>query len=192
MYLPHVVPQIHEAFPDIKLIVVLRNPVERAFSAWNHYRVKFEKGGHNNMAKSQQMPWDYIYEYFYRGRSEMPSFRECVDIELRMIEEGKGFEPAILRRGLYLEQLERIWSYYPVDNVKIVGFKDLTQNTLHTLNEICKFVGVDSIEWKYLNSQPRNSHGYKETLSAEDKAFLDSFYFEENNKLMQKIGSVNW
>jgi hypothetical protein len=36
LYLPYVAPRIYDSSPNAKLIVLVRNPIERAFSHWYH------------------------------------------------------------------------------------------------------------------------------------------------------------
>jgi len=193
IYSPDVAINITSSYPNIKLIVLLRDPVKRAYSAWNHYRDIFESGMYVTAIKDKpRRSGNLLYDKFYKNRLEFPGFRECINIELELIDKGISFEPAILRRGLYLEQLEIYWKYFTKDQIMIIGFKDLVINTEHTLKKVTDFIGVTGISWGDLNPKPYNARKYQGPISEEDRLFLVGFYQEANKKLFNEIGMINW
>ncbi|MGB7755383.1 MAG: hypothetical protein WBL23_04905, partial [Salinisphaera sp.] len=74
--------------PNMKLIVVLRNPIDRAFSHWN-----MEK---SRNAESLSF-WDAI-------QNEEPRCKEALPYQHRTY--------SYVDRGFYLEQLRRLWRYF--------------------------------------------------------------------------------
>ena len=193
LYSPDVARNIFSTYPNLKLIVVLRDPVKRAYSAWNHYRDNFETGRHIITIKDNpRREGNLLYDKFFNNRKSFPSFRECIELELELIEKNIGFEPALLRRGLYLEQLETYWKYYSKDQIMIIGFQDLIKDTVNTLKEVTEFVGAERISWGNLNLEVRNSYEYQEPICEADRLFLVDFYDRPNKKLFDKIGVINW
>ena len=176
------------------MIAVLRDPVKRAFSAWNHYNQLFLSGSYIKAIKNKpKREGGLLYEMFYQDRVSFPTFRECLEIELDLIENRKEcFEPALLRRGLYLDQLKEYWQYFPREQIYLIGFKDLVIDTIPTLKSIIEFVGVKDINWDKFIQVRKNYRPYTEIMSVEDKAFLAKYFREANNSLFKEIGMINW
>ena len=193
LYTPGACKAIQHAYPNIKVIVVLRDPIKRAYSAWNMYKDFFEKDQVEDVIKSKQRrEGDLLYTKFYEGRDQFPSFRECIEIELDLIKSNKSFEPALLRRGLYLEQLNHYWKNFGKSNVLILGFTDLVKDTENTLKKTTDFLGVEDLGWSFLNTEPRNTRNYSEPITESDKQLLEDFYTKPNRELFEAIEHINW
>jgi hypothetical protein len=190
---PGTAQNIYEKLPNVRMIVLLREPIKRAYSAWNHYRQHFETGKYISAIKNQpRLDGNLLFQNFFLGRSSFPSFRECIDIELELINKAEGFEPALLRRGLYLKQLEAYWKLFDKNQILILGFKDLIENTDEVLNQVCSFVGAEEVDWSVIKKEPKNAREYAEPILENDRLFLQDFFAEPNRLLFEKIGSVNW
>jgi len=193
LYAPGAAQNIYKYYPEIKLIVILRDPVKRAFSAWNHYKVHFETGTfRRTISKGKKRKGNLINEKFFKDRASFPDFRECIEIELELIELGTGFEPAILRRGLYLSQLQEYWRLFSKEKLMIIGFQDLIKNPAATMGEITSFLETNKFDWENVEFKPQNQNYYKQSMGDDDKFFLDAFYNEPNKKLFDEIGALNW
>ena len=182
MYYPEALELIKKAYPDIPVVVVLRDPVRRAFSAWNHHRQKYEHY-RAKYARSNR-PNNSRYEKLLNEKNEFMSFRECID--------GPVPESAILRRGLYLQQLESCWNLFGREKVLIIGFEDLIASTHVTLDKVTEFVGAAPVDWNFLNPEPKNVRTYSAKLQSSDRAFLEEYYQEPNRRLFEEIGKINW
>lgn len=191
LYIPDTAANLHTQYPDIKLVVTLRDPVKRAYSAWNHYRQLFESKKEAFKSRRRR-EGNLLYDALFEGRDVFPSFRECMEIELNLIQKDTGFEPALLRRGLYLQQLEEYWKFFAPEQMHIIGFKDLISDANNTLNQLCRFVGVNEIDWSKIDREPKNARDYVEPMNDDDQQFLKHFYAEPNRQLFERIGPVNW
>jgi hypothetical protein len=193
LYSPGAAELIHTTFPDIRLIVMLRDPVKRAYSAWNHYRELFDQRRYLAFSGSAgKRPGYLLYEKLYQGREAFPGFRECIDIELDMIEKNEGFEPALLRRGLYLRQLQEYWRYFDRERMLLVGFRDLVETPAHTLAEVTRFIGAQPLSWDRFEYKPENARRYAAPMADEDARLLAEYYRQSNEELFQVVGKVNW
>lgn len=193
IYSPQTTEYIYETYPEIKFIVTFRDPVKRAYSAWNHYRHIFQSQRPSNaFSKRPRREDNKLYESFFYGRESFPTFRECIEIEQLLIEQHDNFEPALLRKGLYLEQLERYWQFFEPEQLLILGFKDLVTDTEKTLNRVCDFLGVSQIDWSTINREPRNVRDYTAPMLETDKEYLKAFFAEPNQALFERIGPLNW
>ena len=102
---------------DLKIIVVLRDPVERAFSNYMHLvRV---------------------------GRETLP-FREALQQEEKRRQEKWSDFWRYKDHSLYAERLGRCLGDYGVQRVKIVLYEELSANNLEVLRDVFRFLRVDT------------------------------------------------
>src|SRR4051812_36338591 len=109
---------IHAAVPDARLVAIVREPVDRA---WSHF----------------------VYVNDDLGDSTAAAFAAAVERELPL-----GYEPYrtgthFLRLSAYAEQLRRYRDTFPAEQVLVVSYDDLIGRTDETLASICRFLGVD-------------------------------------------------
>jgi hypothetical protein len=110
--------RMHTLIPDAKLIVILRDPVDRAYSNWTHL-------------------WS-------DGLEPIGDFlTACRQEEERM---AAGWAPFWQYTGLgrYGEQLRNLYRVYPRDQVHVLRYKGLVDTPRETLNGICEFLGIAS------------------------------------------------
>lgn len=99
---------IKKHLPNVKLIVTLRNPVERAISAYYHHIAE-------RRIPPEAKILDVLHEY--------------------------GIESM----GHYANHLEKWLNYFDKNQILILIFElDILQNSLHTIQSIYQFIGVDS------------------------------------------------
>ena len=120
LYVPNVAQRIRERLgPDIKFIVALRNPAQRAFS---HYR--------HNLAMLR----------------ESRSFAEVLETEAAILAaSGWPHIPfGYLGRGLYARQLQPYLELFPKENFLFVSFEgEVLGNQQQLANRIYTFLGVE-------------------------------------------------
>ena len=138
MYLEEVPERIHETLPDIKLVFILRHPVDRAYS---HYWHEVRLG----------------YEYL--------SFRDAIRVEEDRLSRGDIFSRrhySYKDRGKYIIQLKRFRKYFSDDQMLILVTEDLRRSPEDVMKKILGFIGVDtsfkSPSWyarRYVGKTPR-------------------------------------
>jgi hypothetical protein len=185
--------EIARHYPDIKLIIILRDPVERAFSGWNMYRRYTPKQIARKKAKVKTPEIENrVYKYLFENRSAFPTFREVIEMELEFIRNGSPDGPFILRKGLYADQLKTYYKYFDKDQVLILGFGDLISAPTETCNQILKFLKVEGPAFQH-QIQPKNKGEYTARIAEADKIQLQEFYKEPNRQLKELLGKeLNW
>jgi len=180
---------IHEHYPDIKLILILRNPKARALSAYNMYRDFFERKAFR-LVKSKPKPGleNPIYAHLFKGRSTFPSIEEVFEFEKQALANGQIAEPAIFRRGLYVEQIERYLKYFKPEQLLILSFEDLIHDLSSSLNQVYKFLGVSNFPFEKLDTRVINKRDYKKNMDQSLLDQLDEFYYEPNKRLYELVG----
>ena len=125
LYHPQVAKRLHDYNPDIKLIVALRNPVKRAFSAWTMYHYHFGTGPDKQ---------------YYDQRD----FTTAIEEELSSIGETDFYtnKKGYVRRGIYHEQLEKYFDYFDREQILIVESKELLSFSEETSQRLQDFIGV--------------------------------------------------
>ena len=113
---PAAAERIKSAIPTAKIIISLRNPVERAFS---HYLMDFQRG------------------------SETLSFEKALEFDLAHREKGWGKSAQYTELGLYSNQVESFLREFGRERVLIVLFEDLVRDTRGTMRQIAGFLGID-------------------------------------------------
>ena len=108
--------RIKRLIPDVRLIAVLRNPVERAFS---HYLMDV-RSGHENL-----------------------TFAEAVGAELERQPMKTGFVRHYVRSGKYANRIEQYLSLFGPQQIHIYLYEDLLCDMAATMREIYEYLGVD-------------------------------------------------
>lgn len=118
LYDPDAMRRIHRLIPDAKLIVIIRDPVERAHSNWTHL-------------------WS-------AGLEPVGDFVQACAEEDRRI--AAGWAPFWHYTGLgrYGEQLDRAFSLFPHEQVLVLRYRLLIDEPAATLWRICGFLGVET------------------------------------------------
>lgn len=109
--------EIHALIPDCKIIICLRNPIERAYS---HYRMNLWTGNSNQFDFLQALKDDYAHEPKVWGNAHL--YTEI---------------------GMYYQQVQRYLDMFGKDHVKIIFSEDLRKHTKDVVRDLYAFIGVD-------------------------------------------------
>jgi len=174
IYFPFCPERIWHYNPKMKLILILRDPVERAFSQWNMFR------NFQNSIKFNHL-------------SEKRSFDEVVAIEIGLIKQGSIValpeQHNYVRRGIFIEQIERYLQYFPRDQIFIAESTAFRANKSIILSEITEFLGLPPYEWERVRAQTKNTGKYTELkMSTGARRLLADFYRPYNEKLFKFLG----
>ncbi len=148
--------------PGIKLLVLLRNPVDRAFAHWNMQR--------------------------FRGREPLDFFDAVREEKTRIA----GAPPSEVRRfayvdrGFYGKQLARLFKFFPREQVKTVKFEEFRDSQRETLTSIFSFLGLEPL--RSVRSKDRNIVPYERAMNWEEKVFLYNLFAEDIAKVEQLLG----
>jgi len=147
---------------QIKLVILLRNPIDRAFAHWNMQRFK------------DREPLDFLTAL----KEEPRRIAQPLTIESRRF--------AYVDRGFYSRQLERVFKFFPREQVHVVKFENFRDRKQETLAEIFKFLGVKSLP--RVRDKDRNVVPYERTMTPEEQKYLSEVFSPEITKLEQMLG----
>lgn len=163
LFLPEVSKRIKSALPDVKLITILRNPADRAFSA---------------------------YCYQLRDGCENLSFSEALADEEKRTQEN--WRPGWLykQNGFYFEQLSRYFSHFEKHQIKIYLYEELDSKPLETLASIFNFLEVSldfvpDLSRKNVSAVPKNLF-LNQLLSHQSLLYELKTYFPKPVKLLSR------
>lgn len=154
--------RVAEYNPEMKWILLLRNPVERAYSQWNMER--------------------------NRGAESLP-FLDAVKCEQERCDEALPLQHRVysyVSRGMYVEQIRRIWQYFPADQTLLIKSEVLHQRPEESLRQITNFLGIDP----FPASAKLEAHlgEYASPLKPDERAYLDKLFEREIRSLEELVG----
>jgi hypothetical protein len=174
LFHPLVPERMAEVIPEARLISMLRNPVDRAYSA---YQQQVRKG------------------------REPLSFEEAVEAEEARLrgEEGKISEDehyishvhrrfSYLARGIYVDQLLRWSEFFPREQMLVLKSEDLFESSRETLKSVLTF--LDLPEWEPEARRVPNKGDYTSMAPATRRRLEE--YFEPHNQRLYKYLGVDF
>ncbi|MEQ6167665.1 sulfotransferase domain-containing protein [Ekhidna sp. MALMAid0563] len=189
LYLPIVPERIEDYNSACKIIVMLRNPIDRAYSHWNMFRQFYsEKNAKNRPGILYANPNEKASISKLLSKSEFPSFREAIKEELELIKgEVDGFEPSWIRRGLYYDQLIRFHEFFNKEHILILDYNKFKTNTRGVLESVSRFLDISEFDWSKIDLSPKHSRTYNEKISIDDRLYLREFFHHPNEKLFNYL-----
>ncbi len=162
------VERIFKTIPDVKIIFIFRNPVDRAFSNYN---------------------------LGLREKTEELSFEDAIDEEMRFIKnhsfrENVDRRRSYLAKGFYAEQL-KIWKNLFTDNqIHVISTEEMQKNPEYTLSQVFEFLEIP--EYTIKNPQKQKLSKYKKMSEKTRKRLLD--FYKPYNENFFKISQerFNW
>ena len=148
--------------PQIKLVILLRNPIDRAFAHWNMQRFKDRES----------------LDFLPAIREEPRRIAQPLSIESRRF--------AYVDRGFYSAQLERLFNFFPREQVKIVKFEAFRDRKQETLDRIFNFLGVKRL--RVTRDRDRNIVPYERAMTSEERKYLLEVFSVEITKLERLLG----
>ncbi|MEM9138025.1 MAG: sulfotransferase [Cyanobacteria bacterium P01_F01_bin.42] len=118
LYIESSCQRIADLLPEVKLIAVLRNPVERAFSAYSY-----------------QLTCGYDLEI---------SFEDALELEAQRVQEQWRPVWHYKSLGFYFGQLRRFFNAFPPENIQVLLYDDLRRDAIAFAQSAYGFLGVDA------------------------------------------------
>lgn len=138
LYLPFVPARIHAVNPQARLMVMVRNPVERAYSHWNHLRFH----GHEKLSFREAVEEDLAR--IERGlRHETPEEVAAYERAVLQPPEGIGLYRTLVDSGYYYEQIQRYVALFGAERLKVILLEDLKREPERVLGEVLSFLQLD-------------------------------------------------
>jgi hypothetical protein len=176
LYHPFALERLAHDLPGVRLVAMLRDPVERAFSAYKH---EYARG--------------YEREGFERAL-ELEDGRLAGEIE--RMRDDPGYESFSHRhhsyrhRGHYAEQLERVFEFFPRAQVHVLDSEVFFAEPAQTYRSLLAFLGLQPFEPELFgryNARPGSP------MAPETRSMLQQYYAPLDERLARLLGrSPGW
>lgn len=157
--------RIQKYNPKIKLITILRNPIDRAYSHWNMSVIK------NN---------------------ESRPFLECIIDQIAQIISNihnQNFPNSYIERGLYYKQIERVLSNFPRHQTLFIKYEDFLKEQEKCVNQLISFLGIESNNETFnFSIKQIFKIDYSQKMSNQERKVLQTFYREDIKKVEMILG----
>ncbi|VEN74637.1 conserved hypothetical protein [Candidatus Desulfarcum epimagneticum] len=168
---PYTPERFHALNPGARLILILRNPVDRAYSSyWMQRR---------------------------RGSETLP-FREAIKAEPERMRKGIGklkarpnelsFEHSwfsYIGRGVYADQLAVWLKYFPRHQILIIRSEDLFEKPDDVFSGIFSFLGLPAYRLPVIKEHHRKKYP---AMSEETRRALSEYFRPHNKRLYEMLG----
>jgi hypothetical protein len=168
LYWPNALERIVAYNAAMRLIVTLRDPVERA---WSHWRMEYARG-------AERMPFAWCIRAGRHRQFDATPW-------------GFHREFSYVERGFYGEQLQRLFTLFPREQVLVIRAEDLRGDPAPTLAAVRRFLGLG------LAGAPRPAArsihvgqdiDYGSDLTPVDVELLRSLYARDQARLKELLG----
>ena len=159
LYYPGALERIARYNPQMKLIVSLRNPTERAFSQWNMRR---DKG---------QEPLEFL-----------DALKRDQETGIWKRPRGDGY----IARSLYAPQLEKVFELFPREQVLVLKYEELKRDPSAIVDRMLDFLAVRRLQ-RFKNKK-RNVGSYSRKLTAEEREHAARIFEDDIAKTEKLLG----
>lgn len=166
--------RVHNVIPDVKLVALLRNPVDRAFSNYHHSvregreHLTFEEAIKTEETRLNGEVEKIIADGTYRSFSH----------------ENHSY----VSRSFYDEQLERWFRYFAREKFLILKSEDFYENPAKTIKDIFNFLNLSVSQ---LPSFRKENSGRYSSLKGSTRKELERIFRPHNERLSRMVG-ISW
>lgn len=171
LFHPLVPERVHSLYPHVKILIVLRNPVDRAYS---HFWMNKRK----------------------EGKEPLETFEEAIEAEqMRLagseakIKKHPNFNSkehrvySYLARGKYVKQIKRWMEYFPRKQILVISSTDLRNQPAKTMKKVYTFLGLAPFV-----PRVRVTHSNYPPMNPETRTRLSNSYRPYNEELEKLLG----
>jgi len=173
--LPHAAERIRRELRRPRIILSLRNPIDRAYS---HFKDSRSIG----------------YEIFERFEDALQAEPHRLRGELVRMERDPTYCSHKLlsfgysTRGIYVDYLRRWRQHFGPDEMLVLNFDDWVREPATTYARICDFVGLDRIPLAAYAAYNVNEHAFPEIVPRTRRQLAD-FFAPRNHALYDLLGT---
>lgn len=172
MFHPHVPRRISALLPEVKLIILLRNPVDRAYSHF-HHEVRMGR---------EKLPFgEAVAQEPYRLEGELD---KMLDDPAYQSYTYQHF--SYLSRGLYVDQIRRLLEFFTEDQVLILDSESFFRNSAAIMKRVFYFLGLPDRE---LRSTRAFNGGDQDGMDPSLRLRLVKYFEPHNQRLFDLLGT---
>ena len=163
--------RIFSLFPQVKLIVLLRNPVDQVIS-WHYHRFNY---GLYKKTLPQAI------------NTELKPIKNCSEAEIMRILNHHKYN---LMGALYVYHLKRWLQIFPREQLLIIKSEEFYANPAKTMEQAFQFLGIEDYQ---VPEFPRFNSGYYAQVNERLRKRIAAYFRPHNQKLEEFLGmQFNW
>lgn len=172
LFHPYASVRIKDLLPDVKLIVMLRNPIDRA---WSHYHHEITRG------------------------FEKLSFEQAIEAESRRVGDPSTIGAdsnsdaachhrhfSYLARGRYAQQLRRWFEFFPREQMLVLKSEEYFEDPATTYCQLLEFLGLDGLQ--PVRRRWLKQGGYNNRIDGRLRSKLADYFSAYNSDLYHLLG----
>lgn len=178
LYWPNSLERIAHYNPAMKIVVIFRDPIQRA---WSHWKMEYAKG-------KEREPFAWCIR---EGRDRLVAADPQAPGHHRVF--------SYVERGLYARQAERLFASFPREQCLLLRSEDLRDDPAPQLARLCSFLAIPPLP----STAKRVVHAarafeYPSRLTLEDQGILAEIYrpemkrFEHITGMDTSLWTSNW
>ena len=171
-----------EVIPEARLVALLRNPVERAYS--DYQMVARKDREHKTFEEAIGLKGEGRAR-LSGGGSGTPGAGDRVGLDERS---------EYLSRGVYVDQLERWTEFFDKEQLLVLKSEDFFEDPAGTLKTVLSFLGLP--EWEpeaQALRYKRNAGHYEEGMDPATRQRLEEYFEPHNKRLYEFLGvDLGW
>lgn len=170
MFHPHVPGRVAESLPQIKLIALLRNPVDRAYSQYQHER----RRGFETLS----------FEQAIEREPERLAGEEERMLRDERYQSYSHQHHSYLARGVYAPQIERWLGAFPSEQLLIIAAERLYSHPGATLQQTLEFLELPAARSR---SERQPSYPRYDEMDAGLRRRLTDYFAPHNQRLCKRL-----
>jgi len=172
MFIPMYAENAARVVPHARLVVTLRNPVDRAYSHYQHMR-RYALPERNDFATAIERD----LEWYRQGLELTPgNYRR---------EASRLLSGSYVRRGHYAQQIEHWLRFFPRESFLFLDFDRWVGRPQDAANRVARFAGLPEHEFA---PQRANAGGYSHPMPERCRELLTEHYRPHNRRLFELLG----
>lgn len=164
--------RVRRMVPNARLVALLRNPVDRAYS---HYHHEVRRG-------TEELPFEKAIE---REAQRLSGEREEI-IGSESYDSLSHRRYSYLARGVYVDQIRNWREYFPEDRLLILRTEDLFADPSAILEQTLDFLGLPAVDLGEYGTVNRG--GYKDGMDTAARDYLADYFRPHNERLYDYLG----
>jgi hypothetical protein len=176
LFYPHAPKRVAEVLPHAKIIALLRNPVDRAYSQYYH-AIEL---GHETLS----------FEEAIQGEEERTSQERDKILKDEQYVSDTYIHRSYLTRGIYVDQLQAWMRFFPREQFLILKSEDFYVNPIAIFKQVLSFLNLPETE-PQLNKKDYTQDSYNTYFSQMDPAIrthLLEYFRPHNARLYEFLG----
>jgi hypothetical protein len=153
--------RIHQYNKDFKLIWILRNPVDRAFSHWN-------------MEASRGNEFDDFYKSLFK------------ELEWKKENKEQNRILSYIDRGFYHSQIQEYLKYFNINQIKFIKYENFLKHPDVVIKDLLNFLKVDTSY--YYENKIYFQIPYLKKINKKERRYLVKIFKNEIEKIEELLG----